>query len=100
MLGIICESHPELMSAAIYNLDNPHGMCVENGLVYVCDTNHHRVTVLSTTGEYVGTIGLGMKGHGGASLNKPWGIDVSTEHVYITDRGNNCVKVSVLLFVV
>ncbi len=100
MIGSLCQSSDSCTedSGALTVLDAPHGIvCApDSGLLYIADKNNHRVVVLKQTGERVATIGTGIKGRGINQLNRPWGVAVSAppaSAVYVTDRGNNCVKV-------
>ena len=64
----------------------------EQGRVYIVDKGNHRVEVFSLGGEYVATIG-GVKGSAPNQLNRPWGLAVADDLLFVSDRLNNCVKV-------
>jgi DNA-binding beta-propeller fold protein YncE len=50
------------------------------------------VQVFTLGGEYVACIG-GQKGSLLHQLNRPWGLAVSSDLLFVSDRLNNCVKV-------
>jgi len=69
-------------------LDYPHGMTVSNGVVYVADTNNHRIAQIDANGT-VSTFALS----GSASeLSYPTDVAVDAAGVmYVTDSGNKRV---------
>lgn len=94
--GFVCGSHQSCGETQLLTvLDTPHDVCIspDSNLIYVADKNNHRVVVLSPSGERVSTFGTGVKGMGWNQLNRPWGVAIAGSTVYVTDRGNNRVKV-------
>lgn len=86
---------------------NPSGIAVfapidetEEALLYVSDSNNHRIQVLSaTTGEYYRSIGFG-RGSGSGQLQNPMGIAVHVPRdpndvilVYVADFNNHRVLI-------
>lgn len=69
-----------------------------DGNIYIADQNNH--AILKFDGAYVSTIAgngqFGYSGDGGmavkACLNKPTGICIHANHLYITDTGNDVVR--------
>ena len=60
--------------------------------LYVVDSNNHRIQVLST--ELVHKRSIGSKGIKSEQLKNPRCIAFdSHNHLYVSDHGNNCVKV-------
>lgn len=71
--------------------NNPCGVAVSAGVVFIADTGNDRVQYFSPTGEYFGQFGGPGKGPG--EFNEPVDIAVSTDGtVYVTDRGNYRVQ--------
>ena len=52
-----------------------------NEKVYIADTHNHRVQVLSFQGEFLSHFGEEV-------LSRPWGILVSDDHIFVTDRSH------------
>ena len=59
----------------------PRGLALDepNQLIYVADYGNHCVQVVSVTGKFLRRFGRGI-------LQLPWGIAVSEDNVYVTDR--------------
>ncbi|KAL0483497.1 hypothetical protein AKO1_014503 [Acrasis kona] len=78
-------------------LNSPNGIYADavNGLVYICDTNNHRVRVVNKTSGIITTVvGTGSGASGGdgglatsASLNNPFGLalDPVTRSLFISE---------------
>lgn len=74
--------------------DFPQSVAINRtlGLIYVSDTNNHRIQVFTLNGTYIGQ--WGALGAGNGQLNAPGGIAIaeSTGTVYVADYGNNRVQ--------
>ncbi len=72
---------------------SPKGLAVDaEGLVYVADSQNHRIQVLDTEGQLVRE--WGVLGSGPGELLEPWGVAVSPEGlVYVADTWNHRVQV-------
>ncbi len=57
-----------------------------DGRVYVVDSDHDRIRVLSAAGEHLLT--FGRTGAGASDLLEPQGVAVSASSVYVVDAGN------------
>jgi len=81
-------------------LNQPQGIFVHDGYVYIADSNNHaikRVPVGGGTLETIaGGIGQGYEGDGGpateAQLNSPYGVYVHDGYVYIADTFNHAIR--------
>ena len=74
-------------------LDSLHGVCVAGQYVYVADWEKDCVSVFTTKGEHVTT--LGQKGSGVGDLNHPRGVCVDKDcFVYVC----NCTNKEILVF--
>ncbi|XDD46901.1 NHL repeat-containing protein [Leptospira sp. WS39.C2] len=78
-------------------ITGPYGMAVDDGGFYVVDTSHHRVLYFPN-GSYSATRVYGQSsfignttGSTATTLNSPEGVAVSSDGVYIADKGNNRV---------
>ncbi|MCB4792410.1 MAG: carboxypeptidase regulatory-like domain-containing protein [Elusimicrobia bacterium] len=88
--------------AASARLYNPKGVAVDNnsGVVYICDSNNHRIRKVNASGiisTFAGTGTAGFSGDGSlatsAELDTPYGVAVDTSgNVYISDQGNNRIR--------
>jgi sugar lactone lactonase YvrE len=69
-----------------------------DGRLFVADSGHHRVLVLSSAGAFVDQIGSGLAGHrdgtfAGAALDDPQGLALDGQNLYIADdRGQVIVR--------
>jgi tripartite motif-containing protein 71 len=66
------------------------GLAVSRGLVFVVDSNNHRVSVFSANGSFVRVIG--SKGSGNGELQYPTGVAVVADHLFVTNK-SHCVSV-------
>lgn len=84
------------------NLYEPYSVTVANGILYIADYSNHRVrqvnlsTGVITTIAGTGTTTYNAAQDGGlatsANLNKPSGLAVADNCLYIADRGNNRIR--------
>ena len=67
-------------------LTNPRGIIFDKiqNKVYVCDSSNHRIQVFDTNGKFLNSFGDDQ-------LQEPFGICVSKEFVFVTDRVKKCV---------
>ena len=71
---------------------SPHGIDISNGVVYVDEYAGHRIRMLTTGGEFIGT--FGEKGSGIGQFNCPRDIKISPDgRVYVVDTFNDRVQV-------
>ena len=70
-------------------MESPSDICIKSNKVYVTQKISHLLTVYSTDGEYL--LSVGRKGNNHLEFDKPRGLDVSTElkRVYIAEYGND-----------
>ena len=75
------------------NLNCPEGVSVSpEGLVYICDSCNHRVTVHDEEGMFL--FAFGSKGSGPGCFDEPWDVTFGSDGlVYVTDGGNSRVCV-------
>lgn len=80
----------------VTHLEPPLNPCAlagdRQGMLYIADSNHHRVCKYSQTGELLAT--FGKKGSKPGQLKHPAGIAIdSKDHIYISEKGNHRVSV-------
>ena len=65
---------------------NPRGITFDKiqNKVYVCDSSNHRIQVFDTNGKF-------LRSFGDDQLQKPFGICVSKDFVFVTDEDKKCV---------
>jgi hypothetical protein len=81
-------------------LNQPQGIFVHEGYVYIADTDNHAIRRVPVTGDTLetiaGGIGAGYAGDGGpateAQLNSPYGVCVHDGYLYIADTFNHAVR--------
>ena len=75
------------------NSSNPLGLSVSpEGLIYICDSNNHCVSVHDTKGEFLFT--FGPRGSGPGCFDRPHDIAFGSDGLmYVTDTGNRRVCV-------
>lgn len=85
----------KLKSFSILNI--PSGLLFHNGLLYISDTGNNRILECTTEGHVKRTFGnglaLNMDGRGSdAAFNRPMGLCVAREYIYIADTGNHAIR--------
>ncbi len=93
-------------SAAVSVTSSPRGLALQNGNLYVADTNNNRVLVMKTPvasgdvpqfvyGQPDDALNLVNSGAGASvhTLNAPRGVFADGNHVIISDTGNNRVLI-------
>lgn len=70
---------------------NPRGLCVDNmGNILVADSLNHRIQVIDSQGNFVGS--FGRLGSGSGCLDTPYAVTVNRRgHVIVADSGNHRV---------
>ena len=88
---------PAYENTIIGGFDEPSGVTVANGKLYVADTGNNRVQVyanLSGTTALENTIGSGARvTSGNTGFNAPRGMAVANGKLYVVDLGNHRVQV-------
>ena len=86
----------EFVKKINFHSDHPFGVaCDEEGKMYVCDYNQHRVEVQSAQGELL--YSFGDKDSTSHKLSDPHSICVDSEFVYVSEwRIKHCVSVFTL----
>ncbi len=81
------------------NLNTPSGVFVAAGMVYLADTNHHMIRMITSNNNVIAVAGMGTTGStdntlaASAGLVKPQGVAVdSSGNVYIADAGDNRIR--------
>lgn len=93
-------SAPDGSPAAGSALDGPHGVAVDvDGTIYLTESRGARVREIKpdgTLGTVAGTGETGYSGDGGeavsARLSNPLGVDVANGSLFITDSGNQRIR--------
>lgn len=82
---------------AIFHL--PYAMARHpNGLIYIADTNNHRIRVMNAVGEVSTFVGTGVAGYNDgnpavAQFNRPQGIAIDKQGiVYVADTDNHSIR--------
>ena len=73
-------------------MDFPAGICIKHNKVYVTQNTSNILTVYSTDGKYLKSVGGKGKKH--FQFDKPRGLDISTElnRIYIAEHGNDRIQ--------
>jgi len=73
-------------------LDEPHGLAVNSlGMVYVADTNNHRIQVFTQNGAYLSH--WGANGTDEAKFKDPWGVAIdASDNIFVADQGNHRIQ--------
>ena len=77
-----------LASSKRYSYSRPYGVGVSpEGLIYICDNGHNRVTVHDKEGKFL--FQFGSQEHGQECFNRPHDVTFGSDGlVYVTDNGN------------
>ena len=57
--------------------------------MFVADLNNRRVQVLDNSGQFIQTLG----DEGERKLERPSGLHIADQYIYISDCGKNCIVV-------
>ena len=73
-------------------MNGPTGICIKHNKVYATQFASNILTVYSTDGKYLKSVG--GKGNKHLKFNMPCGLDISTElhRIYIADFGNHRIQ--------
>jgi DNA-binding beta-propeller fold protein YncE len=73
-------------------MSDPQGVAQDGSIIYVADTNNHRIQKYSYDGIFL--LQWGSQGSGQGQFNKPTGVAVDPNgNVYVTDRDNARVQI-------
>ena len=69
-----------------------------SGRLFIADSNHNRIVVSSLTGRVIETIGSGLQGDGDgifsqARFNRPQGLALDDDTLYVADTGSDQIRV-------
>ena len=73
-----------------YKMELPFGICIKQNKIYVTQFSSHCLIVYSTEGKYLKTVG--MNGKKELMFQRPAGLDISTDRIYITEVYNARVQ--------
>ena len=76
--------------------NEPFGMTVANGKLYVADALNYRVQIytnLSGTPTHLDTIGTGTRATDNTGFNEPYGVAVANGKLYVADTGSHRVQI-------
>ena len=76
--------------------DRPRGVAIgPSDMIYVADSNNHRIQVFDSNRNYVATIAqTGVSGSDNSHFNYPIDVDVdATGYIYVADHNNHRVQV-------
>lgn len=78
-------------------LSSPSGLLFHNGMLYISDTGNNRVLECTIEGHVKRVFGnglaLNMDGKGSeAAFNRPTGLCVARDYIYIADTGNHAIR--------
>src|SRR5688572_11248216 len=67
------------------------------GRLFIADSNHNRIVVTSLAGKVIETVGSGLQGQGDgiftqARFNRPQGLAIDGELLYVADTGNDQIR--------
>ena len=82
----------EFLSIFSYKMDGPADICINHNKVYVTQYRSNVLTVYSTDGKYLQSVG--GKGKDSLAFDRPGGLDISTEfnRIYIAEYGNDRIQ--------
>ena len=78
------------------HFDRPRGVAIgPSDMIYVADSNNHRIQVFDSNRNYVATIAqTGVSGSDNSHFNYPIDVDVdATGYIYVADHNNHRVQV-------
>ncbi|WP_411850565.1 hypothetical protein ACLB90_16985 [Stenotrophomonas sp. LGBM10] len=92
-LNVRLELHPEPRLPLCF----PTGLAVTTERLYIADTGHHRVLECSHGGRVLRQFGLGTAdfmdgGPAEAAFNRPQGLALEREWLYVADTGNHALR--------
>ena len=69
-----------------------------SGRLFIADSNHNRIVISSLAGRVIETIGSGLQGDGDgifsqARFNRPQGLALDSDALYVADTGNDQIRV-------
>lgn len=78
-------------------LSSPGGLALADGKLFIADTGHHRILECLPDGRVQRVFGNGIPlfldgPSGDACFNRPAGLDVYRDHLYVADTGNHAVR--------
>ena len=70
----------------------------QSGRLFIADSNHNRIVISSLAGRVIETIGSGLQGDGDgifsqARFNRPQGLALDSDALYVADTGNDQIRV-------
>lgn len=87
--------HPKTKFFGVLN--NPCGLLFNNGLLYIADTGNNRILECTVDGHIKRVFGnglaLNMDGIASeAAFNRPVGLCLARDHLYVADTGNHAIR--------
>ena len=80
-------------------LNQPQGIAVDSGNVYIADNYNHRIRKIDSSGIITTIAGTGAYGYSGdglaatsSQLSYPYGITIYSGNLYIADTGNQRIR--------
>ncbi len=78
-------------------LNSPCGLHIHKNMLYIADSGHNRILECTLDGSVKRVFGNGLPLYldgisGDASFNRPMGMCVSGEYLYVADTGNHSVR--------
>jgi len=70
--------------------NNPNGVAVDSGDVYVADSDNHRIQKFDSSGTFLTK--WGISGNGDGEFSVPRGVAVDSGDVYVADSNNNRIQ--------
>jgi len=70
--------------------NNPNGVAVDSGDVYVADSDNHRIQKFDSSGTFLTK--WGISGNGDGEFSIPRGVAVDSGDVYVADSNNNRIQ--------
>ena len=88
---------PNPKNKSFSTLNNPRAILLHNDLIYISDTGNNRILECTIDGHIKRTFGnslaLNMDGIASeAAFNRPVGLCISREHLYVADTGNHAIR--------